>query len=270
MLNLVTALPCEAKPLIEHWHLKKICDKQLPFPIFVNKEQTIHLIISGVGKTKAAMATTFLHLFTGSQTTHCFLNIGIAGSTEFPLGKCLIAHKIIEASTQRCWYPFVSLLKNKPQSVLVTHDTPQQVYPAAGLVDMEGSAFFQAASHYVTQEQIQIIKIVSDNDAHSLNKINQDSVKNLIKENLPMIIEIVQYQMNMEQQTYLPEITIKEFQLTWYFTYAQLIQLKEYLRRWEIQIKNENPWVHCQNEANAERVIAKMIKRLDDHANCLR
>lgn len=110
MLYLVTALPCEAKPLIEYFKLTKMTHIHLPFPVFVNKSNDIYLVISGIGKVKAAIATTFLYSLASDQTG-CFLNIGIAGSLEYQIGDCVIANKVTEFSTQRHWYPYVSLLK---------------------------------------------------------------------------------------------------------------------------------------------------------------
>src|SRR5689334_9443081 len=107
-LNIVVALHCEAKSLIEYFQLKKIMQHNLPFPIFVNKDKNIHLIISGVGKIKAAAATTFLAMWTDRLTACTFLNVGIAGATQFARDNFIIAHKIIEDSTQRSWYPFVT------------------------------------------------------------------------------------------------------------------------------------------------------------------
>jgi len=272
ILNIVTALHCEAKPLIEHFQLKKISEGNPPFPIFVNKEQTIHLIVTGVGKVKAAAGTTFLHCWTGSKPTSCFLNIGIAGSTQFALGDCLLIHKIMENSTGRCWYPFVSLIKNKNQGQLITHDVPQQSYPAAGLVDMEGAAFFQTASHFVSQEHIQIMKIVSDNDTSSQNQLNEETVKQFVAKNVSSISDVAHYLLNLsEQENNLNKDPdhLTDFQSTWHFTHSQTLQLKEYLRRWQKQITKINVWDFCKQEKNSAAVINKIMQKLDEHANSL-
>lgn len=266
ILNIITALHAEAKPLIGHFQLKKISHLDLPFPIFVNKEQTIYLIVTGVGKVKVAAGTTFLHCWNGSKPTSCFLNIGIAGSAQFALGDCLLIHKITENSTERCWYPFVSLIKNKNQGQLITHDIPQKSYPAAGLVDMEGSAFFQTASHFVSQEHIQIIKIISDNDDFSQNQLNEETVKQFITKKLPSISDVVHYLLNLSQQENNlnkdPE-HLTEFQSTWHFTHAQTLQLKEYLRRWEKQITKINILDFCKQEKNSAAVINKIMQKLE-------
>lgn len=266
ILNIVTALHCEAKPLIEHFQLKKISHVDLPFSIFVNKEQTIYLIVTGIGKVKMAAGTTFLHCWTGSKPTSCFFNIGIAGSTQFALGDCILIHKIMENSTERCWYPFVSLIKNKNQGQLITHDVPQKTYPTAGLVDMEGSAFFQTASHFVSQEHIQVMKIVSDNNTSPQNQLNEDNVKQFITRNLSSISEVAHYLLNLSQQENDLDKNpdhLTEFQSTWHFTHSQTLQLKEYLRRWQKQITKINVWDFCKQEKNSAAVINKIMQKLE-------
>src|SRR5436853_5329305 len=99
LINLVIALHCEAKPLIQHLKLKKIVDQSLPFPVYLNPSKTIHLVIAGVGKIRMATATAFLFCFTGAKPYSSFLNIGIAGSTQFKIGELVFANKISEIST---------------------------------------------------------------------------------------------------------------------------------------------------------------------------
>src|SRR5690348_6346061 len=95
ILNIVVALHSEAKPLIEYYYLKKICSETLPFPVFSNKDRSIHLVVSGIGKIKTAAATTFLHCLTGNKSFSCFLNIGISGSSQYPIGALILAAKIV-------------------------------------------------------------------------------------------------------------------------------------------------------------------------------
>lgn len=270
MLHIAVALPCEAKPLIAHFHLKKILST--PFSIFANNEKSIYLIISGVGKIKMASATTYLTALTGNNHLNCFLNVGIAGSTQFPIKHVVLTNKITEYSTQRNWYPFVPVLKDISQSQLITHDLPQRDYPINAMVDMEGSAFFQAANLFVNQEHIQLVKIISDNNTSSHEKINDAEVQNLIADNISSIEKITNYLINLSQNEITSEFNSKmlsHFQEKWHFTCSQIIQLKEYLRRWNVKLKNQDPFKFCQNEKNSKNVIHKIIAKLEEHANCI-
>lgn len=52
MIVFLTALSCEARPLIEHFKLK--AQTHSPFSIYQGKNRS--LIVSGIGKINAAMA----------------------------------------------------------------------------------------------------------------------------------------------------------------------------------------------------------------------
>ncbi len=263
ILNIIVALPCEARPIISFYKLKKMPIN--PFPIFTNNDQTIYLIEAGIGKVKIAAATTFLYTLTGSQNHACFLNVGIAGSTQFSIGRPVLANKIIEHSTQRCWYPFIAPLKNQNQTSLITHDLPQKDYPEVGMIDMEGSAFFQTAAHFVTQEQIQVLKFISDNNTSSLNQINAVLVSDLITKNMHEIDILTNYLLQLSLQEKSLEFDtdwIAQFKEKWHFTHSQLLQLKEYLRKWHVIHGDKNPFLICENSQNASQVFEKINLQL--------
>lgn len=272
VLNIIIALHCEAKPIIERLKLKKISNQALPFSIFTDKANQVNLIISGIGKIKAAIATTFLAQYTGNKSHACFLNIGIAGSSQLNISEVVLANKLKDESTQRNWYPFTGHLKFKKHALLITHDLPQPIYPEIGMVDMEASGFYQAATSFVTQEQVQILKIISDNSIESQQQINEEKVKALAQDKIDLIAEFISQLLQLSQQE--KEINqdplkLKEFLSQWHFTHAQSMQLKEYLRRWQIQVQEEDSYLFCQHEKNANQVIQKIITKLDTHANSL-
>lgn len=267
-LNIIVALHCEAKEIIKYLKLKKIVDRDIPFPLFVNHDENIHLIVTGVGKVKAAAGTTFLYTFTGSKPFACFLNIGIAGSRQFKLGELAFSNKISEKSTNRNWFPFVATFKNKNQAELITFDTPQKEYPKLGMIDMEGSAFFATATLFVSQEQVQVVKIIADQDEMTQQQIDEKKVEHLIAGQLLEIDEMIRILINISNEEYLIQREPNEFEkmkLQWRFTHAQTMQLKELLRRFEIRFNNLNPWSICKNEMNASSVL----KKLSDYENSL-
>ena len=144
----------------------------------------------------------------------------------------------------------------------MTYDLPQTQYPQKGIVDMEASAFFQAASTFVTQEHIQIIKVISDNLDHSTDKITENTVNALIKQKITDIIDVVDYLLNLSQEAktrLYHSIAIPDFLKAWRFTHAQTLQLTEILRRWEIHMPHDSPLMFCQDEANATQVIHKPV-----------
>lgn len=271
ILNIVVALHCEAKPLIENLKLKKIINPALPFSIFTNKH--IYLIIAGVGKIKAAIATTFLAQYTGSHQYSCYLNLGITGgSSQAKIGALFLINKVTDVSLQRNWYPFTSHLKFKNQTCLVTHDSPQTIYPNFGAIDMEASAFYQAATTFVTQEQVQILKVISDNQSEDMKQINENFVKELIQNNLNCILDVITQLLQLSQiesKMLVEPSQFESFLSKWHFTQTEQIQLREYLRRWQLQFPTEDSLLFCQNELKSKQVINKIIMKLDQHANCI-
>jgi adenosylhomocysteine nucleosidase len=85
-------LQCEASPIIAHFNLRSYPDS--PFPIYYN--ETMALIVSGIGKINCAAATAYLQVLRGGSLHSAWLNIGIAGHSEYPLGKGLLVHQIIK------------------------------------------------------------------------------------------------------------------------------------------------------------------------------
>lgn len=277
ILNIITALPAEAKPLIHFFKLKKLTSltaPYIPFTVFVNEGKTIYLIVSGIGKISIANATTCLYMLTGGNRHSAFLNIGIAGSLQYDLGTALLAHKIVEYSTQRCWYPFVSSIKKMSKTLLVTHDTPQTTYPTQGMIDMESSAFFATASHFVTQEQVQVLKIISDNTLETQQQLTPLLVENHINNALTDIDMLAQYLLNLSQQEAklaYPLHCLEDFYKKWHFTFNQQIQLQKLLQQWYIHHKQTNAFTFCQQEKSAVAIIKKLQNQLTEfkYANCL-
>lgn len=272
LLNFVVALHCEAKPIIDFYKLKKISNIILPFDIFINEENTISLVISGVGKISTSTATTFLATWFKTPKYSSFLNYGIAGSSEFNVGTGVLAHKITEESTKKNWYPFINLIKNKTQTELITFDMPQKNYPLKGMIDMEGSAFFQAASYFVSQEHIQVFKIISDHNEATQQKINAALCKELISIQIKEIEQVAHYLFelsNAEKSMYEYPTLLPLFQTKWHFSHAQTLQLKECLRQWVVLFKDLNPFEFCRNEVTAKFVIKNLRMKLNEYANDL-
>ncbi len=164
MILLTTALYCEAKPFIKALGLKKDLTMR-SHELF--RSEDCALIVSGIGKTNAAIATTLLlHLY--SDHEHGVVgNIGIAGAASHEKGELRLIHKVREAATGTNFYPEQLLRTETAESSLETFDMPV-TDPALldqkeSLVDMEASGFVQAASRFVDNSRFFLFKCVSDN-----------------------------------------------------------------------------------------------------------
>ena len=123
-VNLVVALSCEARPLIQRLNLKQ-AKSIAGFRLYGNR-QGVNLIVSGVGKLATAAACGYL---AGSQADEqaaaaAWLNVGIAGHRNMPLGEGALVHKVIDQSSGRVRYPPLVLNTRCPTTAVITVEHP--------------------------------------------------------------------------------------------------------------------------------------------------
>lgn len=176
-----TALMAEARPLINYYKLQSLSDQV--FRTWSNG--LITLVVSGMGKVKAASATA-VTLNSLPRNSIC-LNIGIAGSDQ-PIGQLLRAHCIVDAATKQRWYPQLTATSDIPTTSVCTVDQPAIEYDKLTSFDMEAAGFYQAALMYGTSELTQSIKVISDNPSMPIlsdgSKLDANFVSDLIEAQL--------------------------------------------------------------------------------------
>jgi len=186
-LCIIMATTLEAKPFIDKLNLKKYGKGS--FKQFLN--ENILLMISGVGKTNAAIATTYC-----CKKYHppYILNMGAAGATDstHQLGSILHIYKIFEHD--RPQFPSRKPHAHKPDrlkgfstATLATGDRPvidpngrKIISKYASLVDMEGAAIAQTCKTFKTK--CYVFKYVSDTPEHTGGA---DILKNMINYRKP-------------------------------------------------------------------------------------
>ena len=171
-LCIIMATSLEAEPFINNLDLKKYGYES--FKQFM--KDNIRLVISGVGKTDAAIATTYCCT---KYNPSCIINLGAAGATNatYSLGTILHVRKIVEHD--RPQFPFQKphshkpdTLKGFPITTLATGDRPivdpkerNAVSKYANLVDMEAAAIVQTCRTFKTK--CYVFKYVSDTPDHA-------------------------------------------------------------------------------------------------------
>jgi nucleoside phosphorylase len=172
VLLIISALQKEAAPLISLFRLKKDMNIH-EFPVYLGKDAV--LVVSGVGKLRAAIAATFL-LSGNYCPAHGALlcNIGFCGSTseKYPPGTLCAVHKVTDADTRRDYYPDypisvdigvpTSALLCVPQIIRSKTDPLLLPFPDAELIDMESSGIMEAGARFLQTHQVLLLKIVSD------------------------------------------------------------------------------------------------------------
>ncbi|OPJ62272.1 hypothetical protein [Clostridium oryzae] len=188
MVYVITAMYCEAAPIIKRFTLKKVTEIR-HFQVF--KNDSLVLIVSGVGPVKAAAATAFIFAYYGCSLEDILINIGICGSVKnkYHKNEILLCSKIIDSSTKFEYYP--DLIFNSPFREAVLETFPKVVEKnGAGnvqgdIIDMEGAYIYGAASIFLYQHNIHIIKIVSDNMEPS--SVSAEYIEKVIDESLDKI-----------------------------------------------------------------------------------
>lgn len=190
-LNIVSALNCEAKAMIDFFRLKKSSDR--PFATFTglyshgdNKVTTeITALISGVGALNMATAVGWLaaqnQQSAESAQNAVWLNVGVAGHGEFELGDGFIVTAVQDLMSQRRYFPPQVARRPVKTSACMSLNAPSSDYPEDGAIDMEASAFFNAATRFSDAELVQSFKVVSDTPRNSAENLNAKMIQALLQ-----------------------------------------------------------------------------------------
>jgi len=172
LTGIIIATKIEAEPFINRLDMKEI--EVSPFPVYMGND--FCLIISGIGKVNAGMATAHACM---KYDPSWILNLGAAGATDDgnEPGKIYAIKKTIEPDRLhlRTNTPFIlhpEILEVFDQAVLATRDsavngeeTFRETAAIADLVDMEGAAVVQASQRY--GKRCMLFKFVSDTASHA-------------------------------------------------------------------------------------------------------
>jgi hypothetical protein len=184
MLRFVMALPAEARPLIERFGMAAAGDG--PFPVY--RGEDAWLVVSGHGKAAAAAATAYLHLFSGGALGCAWLNVGLGGHGQLPVGEGVVAHKISDAASGASWYPQLVIDSPSPTAPVLTVERVEEEYAPPWIYESEAAGFFPTACRFSVAELVHCYKVVSDNpDATLSRRMSSGSIEDLIASNLEAI-----------------------------------------------------------------------------------
>ena len=260
--HLVVALPCEAKPLVAHYRLKRRL-REKAFPVY--ERDGLCLTVSGIGKTAMAAAVAYSHMALGAQRHAVWVNIGVAGHRTHAIGHAYLAHKITDADSGRRWYPPWVFQPPCSSEYVCTVARPQPGYPEPVLYEMEASGFYETATRFSTSELVQCVKIVSDNASSPAEQVNARQVAELIDHQVGLIDAVLQQLRTLAAPLCEAEPPLFEpFIERWHFTVQQQLQLKRLLHRWAILAPQEPPDIRdLRALKKAKDVLYWLKQRLD-------
>lgn len=232
MIHIVTALPCEAKPLIRHYRLN---GQQARHGFRIYENEQMRLIISGLGKTPCAAACAYLQALQPEQQA-AWLNLGIAGHGELEVGTALLASKISEPNTDTRYYPQALSDCACPRLEVISLDQAGDDYHPQAAYDMEAAAFYATTIRFASSEVVQVIKIISDNRLSGVENISAEKTEALIASRMEQVDAVIQ-QLTLRNQA-LQAIdaaspAFEAFMHRWRFSVSQQHQLKRLLQQWQ-------------------------------------
>ena len=227
-----TALPCEAKPLVEHFNLRKDVTVQ-PFAVYLNHD--ICLTVTGLGKSAMAAGVAYTQALFATVEHPVMLNIGIAGHKDYPLGDLFLIDKIIDVDSHRSYYPSLIFTPPCPTGSIQTLSKPRPNYEQSHLCDMEASAFYETAVRFSSSELILCLKVISDNQLSPVENIQPKQVAILIAAHLASIESLLTRAVAKAESITTPEPKLFEQLIQRYhFTVNERMQLKNQLSRWNV------------------------------------
>lgn len=260
MIHIVVALPAEAKPLVDHFDLRR-WQARTTYPLYHGDHKA--LVVTGVGKTAAVAGVTFLHNEFGKDREVAWLNVGVAGHGIHPLGSGFLAHTITDDSNGQHYYPPHVLPFATPRDSLITVDTPPAEYPDSALVDMEASGFYATASSLTTSELVQCFKVVSDNKGSPANNVSAKRVTALIGSHLKTIQEIVTIlddaSSRLQALRKAPQ-ELELFQQRWRFTVSEKHQLRRLLQRWQALSPKRSAWSRDMGTLRKAEDVLRLLR----------
>ncbi len=255
------ALPCEARPLVQAWKLKKNSPQQ-PFTIYANDERVV--VISGIGKLAMAAAVAYTMCLYPDALNPVLLNFGIAGHQFFPVGSLYLADKITDLENTKNYYPQLTFGDDFFTNSLTTVSKPQINYEGDSLFDMEAAAFYEIATKFNTNELVHCLKIVSDNSEVSLANISEETVIAWITNKIDEIDSLI-YQL-LKIRDLLPKINTDFYeqmiQLV-HFSEASAVKLKQLMQRWQIVMGNSDIKWTDSGASTGKELIAWMEHQLE-------
>ena len=265
-VNIVVAHGLEAKALVKMLGLERN-HAATDFVEYSNSDK-LRLLVSGIGKAAVTAAVTYLGEQQASDDSEirAWLNIGIAGHRDAPLGSAWLGNKITDQNSGASAYP-PQLIEGLEVGSVVTVDEPENLYPLDAAYEMEASAFYTEATKYSTAELVQIFKVISDNLKNPISEIELRRVPGLIAAQAPQLLILIERMSAIARQhnstqrlpSYFSEICSKV-----HLTVNQKLQVRRLCQRYKaLGLEEELDRVADLKTSDARAVIQQLVERID-------
>lgn len=187
--------------MVDALQLKRTKTNEI-YDSFQDEKQEITLVLTGVGKVRAAVAVS--HICTKHQVgaEDFLLHIGSCAGKE--VGNLYIGNQIQDMETGRQYYPDILFRHNLPERGIVTVERvleeglPEVKEQCDGrdslseeemLYDMEASGVYQGCVPYLGQHQMAFLKVVSDRGEGG--KVTPEKLREFMVQCVPEIVSFI-------------------------------------------------------------------------------
>lgn len=192
MIFVFAALYCEAEPLIRRYGLKP--DGRNPFGGFVSEDNSMKVILTGIGKTNAAAAVSYVCAADGVTSGDLLVNVGTCAGGKGRDGAYLV-NAVRDCDTGRMYYPDMLFNTGLPESAVTTVSTVATGETTSSddsmLWEMEASGFCDAARLFMPPHRVALIKAVSDRGNDDAAAITDEILKGTIERNIEVIAHAI-------------------------------------------------------------------------------
>lgn len=257
---LFAALPCEAKPIIAHFALRK---EPLFHQFAIYRNADYCLTVTGPGKAAMAAAVAYTLALIGSERYPIVLNIGIAGHRDHALGKIFIAEKITDADSEKNFYPPLAYETPCATAPCYTVAKPYLHYRPDYLFDMEASAFYETAVRFTSSELVQCMKVVSDNAQAPATNIRPEQVSRWLSGSIETLEKLIRAIDSLAQLLDSGDCQCYEaFTRTWRFSVSERIKLRNLLLRYSALTNGKQPEFDPSYLKRGKDVLVKLEQEL--------
>ena len=184
MIYIVVALAAEARPLCAHFQLDRVEELE-PLSVFRRADQA--LIVSGVGKERAASAVENLAKAIPDEGPAVWLNIGVAGHRRYDIGTSVLAGQVTDDEGGEVYRLSPPENLHLEIAEIRTVSRVETRFETDALYEMEAAGFCQQAGQYTSDELLQVLKIVSDNRRTGTVCVSAHQVQGLVEKSLPKV-----------------------------------------------------------------------------------
>ena len=256
----VVALRPEANALIQKFILKSFSN-HLNFPIYINRKNGHALVISGVGSIKSAVATMYLNKTFNPGQFVAWINIGIAGHFQGPVGTLFQAIKVVNNDNGKSFFPGLRFSKLAKAEELFTVSSPENEFTLPVLYDMEAAGFCEIAPSLSCNELTFVLKIVSDTSEQSQSLITKKMIADLFKKNSATIDNLVQAVVQIvdrERARLGDPIEMDGIMCSLHFTETNRLRFRKIYKKWWCLFPNKSLVDRAQKASSAHDLIQSM------------